>query len=105
LISQRSLIPPKIALSWSLGLSFSLFCFPCFALPPCEDLPEEILRSEIITEARSPLDGRVMTPSEYSALTEKLQTSSFSPQLNSNLRNLILLLQLRHYLKAISPLF
>ena len=49
-----------------------LLCFllptPAIALPPPEDLPEEILRTEIITEARSPIDGQPITPAEYAKL-------------------------------------
>ncbi len=41
------------------------------ALPPPEDLPEEILRTEIITEARSPIDGQPITPAEYIQLQLK----------------------------------
>jgi hypothetical protein len=41
---------------------------PVSALPPPEDLPEEILRTEIITEARSPIDGQPITPAEYAQL-------------------------------------
>ncbi len=38
------------------------------ALPPPEDVPEEILRTDIITEARSPTDGQPITPAEYAQL-------------------------------------
>jgi len=47
------------------------------ALPPPEDLPEEILRTEIITEARSPVDGRPLTPSEYATVENPVQTARF----------------------------
>lgn len=40
------------------------------ALPPASDVPEEILRTEIITQGRSPVDGTPLTPSEYAALLE-----------------------------------
>ncbi len=40
------------------------------ALPPPSDVPEEILRTEIITQARSPVDGTALTPGEYAALLE-----------------------------------
>lgn len=41
---------------------------PVGALPPPEDLPEEILRTEIITEARSPINGQPITPAAYAQL-------------------------------------
>ena len=40
------------------------------ALPPPDDVPEEILRTEIITQGRSPIDGTPLTPAEYAALLE-----------------------------------
>lgn len=40
------------------------------ALPPASDIPEEILRMEIITQGRSPIDGTALTPDEYAALLE-----------------------------------
>lgn len=40
------------------------------ALPPESDIPEEILRTEIITQGRSPIDGTPLTPAEYAALLE-----------------------------------
>lgn len=40
------------------------------ALPPASDIPEEILRTEIITQGRSPIDGTPLTPAEYAALLE-----------------------------------
>jgi hypothetical protein len=47
---------------WLLGTA------EVIALPPPEDLPEEILRTEIITEARSPIDGQPLTAAEYAQL-------------------------------------
>jgi len=44
---------------------------PATALPPPEDLPEEILRTEIITEARSPIDGQPLTAAEYALYADK----------------------------------
>ena len=42
-------------------------------LPPPEDTPEEILRTEIITEARSPINGELLTAAEYAELQALLQ--------------------------------
>jgi hypothetical protein len=56
----------------SLGI-FSLFSPVAMALPPASDLPEEYLRAQIILEARSPLDGEVMTAGEYADLMAKLE--------------------------------
>lgn len=46
---------------------------PVLALPPPTDLPEEYLRTKMILEARSPLDGDVLTAAEYSDLLVALE--------------------------------
>jgi uncharacterized small protein (DUF1192 family) len=43
------------------------------ALPPATDLPEEILRTQIILEARSPLNGEVLSAAEYAELIAQLE--------------------------------
>ena len=63
--------PPAPLLLYSpapLLLCLLLLPTPAIALPPPEDLPEEILRTDIITEARSPIDGQPITPAEYAQL-------------------------------------
>jgi hypothetical protein len=59
------------------AVSIAAIADPASALPPPEDLPEEILRTEIITEARSPVDGRPLTPSEYATVENPVQTARF----------------------------
>ncbi|MBD2417860.1 hypothetical protein H6G54_09090 [Anabaena cylindrica FACHB-243] len=71
-------------------------------LPPPEDTPEEILRTEIITEARSPIDGKRLTASEYAELQTQLQTSP-PPKLDARIRDQIFLLQLRKALLQLFP--
>jgi hypothetical protein len=72
------------------------------ALPPPEDTPEEILRTEIITEARSPIDGKRLTAAEYAELQAQLQTSP-PPKLDAKIRDQIFLLRLRKALLQIFP--
>ncbi|MGF1521929.1 MAG: hypothetical protein ACFBSF_06355 [Leptolyngbyaceae cyanobacterium] len=72
------------------------------ALPPPEDPPEEILRTEIILEARSPLDGDVLTAAEYDQLQEELSRND-ATLLSSQIRELIFLLQLRRVVKPVIP--
>ena len=72
------------------------------ALPTPEDTPEEILRTEIITEARSPIDGNRLTAAEYAQLQAQLQTSP-PPKLNPNVREQIFLLRLRKTLLQFFP--
>ncbi|MBW4430834.1 MAG: hypothetical protein KME28_03565 [Pelatocladus maniniholoensis HA4357-MV3] len=71
------------------------------ALPPPEDIPEEILRTEIILAARSPIDGKSLSAAEYAQLQAQLQQAP-PPKLNSKIRENIFLLRLR---KALFQLF
>ncbi|MEL6334366.1 MAG: hypothetical protein AAFN08_03235 [Cyanobacteria bacterium J06559_3] len=72
------------------------------ALPPPEDPPEEILRTEIILEARSPLNGEVLTAAEYDQLQEELSRND-ATLLSPQIRELIFLLQLRRVVKPVIP--
>jgi hypothetical protein len=74
------------------------------ALPPPEDLPEEVLRTEIITGARSPIDGQPMTAAEYADLQAQLQVAPPSrPQLSRKVEKTVNLLKLRKFLKTVFP--
>lgn len=68
-----------------------------------EEIPEEILRTEIITGARSPLTGRPISAAEYAQLQAQLAASAGDPILNNRIRNIIFLLQLRRGLQPIVP--
>ncbi len=74
------------------------------ALPPPDDLPEEVLRSEIILDARSPIDGKPMTASEYAELQTQLQTPpSTPPELTPRVQKTLNLLRTRKFLKTFFP--
>ena len=75
------------------------------ALPPTEDIPEEVLRTEIILEGRSPIDGKPLSAAEYEELKLELAQSSNDPQINSDLKEVIFLLQLRKIVKTIIPFY
>lgn len=72
------------------------------ALPPAQDIPEEILRTEIIIEARSPVDGKPLTAAEYAQLQEQLQVIP-PRQLDPRIRDQIYLLRIRKALLQIFP--
>ncbi|MBD2514387.1 hypothetical protein H6G93_05070 [Nostoc sp. FACHB-973] len=72
------------------------------ALPPPEDTPEEILRTQIIIEARSPIDGKFLTAAEYAQLQEQLQAVP-PPKLDPKIRDQIYLLRLRKTLLQFFP--
>jgi hypothetical protein len=75
---------------------------PVLSLPPPEDIPEEILRTEIITAARSPIDGKPLTAAEYAELQANLQIVP-PPKLDPKIRENIFLLRLRKGLLQIFP--
>ena len=73
------------------------------ALPPPEDTPEEILRTEIILEGRSPIDGESLTAAQYAELEAQLQERAYPPEVAGNIHNLIFLLQIRKLFKTLIP--
>jgi hypothetical protein len=83
----------------SLGLAQS----PSQFLPSADDIPEEILRTEIILEGRSPLDGVPLTATEYTELMEALAESPHAPQLNPKIRHLVFLLKVRKFFRTLLP--
>ncbi|WP_041555456.1 hypothetical protein [Nostoc sp. PCC 7524] len=91
----------------SLSMSILVWCssnlgIVVMATTPQEDIPEEILRTEMIIDARSPLDGKPLTPAEYAQLQEQLQVSP-PPKLSNNLRQTVFLLRLRKALLQFFP--
>lgn len=74
------------------------------SLPPPEDIPEEILRTEIITEGRSPEDGSVLTAAEYAALQAELADSEFPPTINAEVEHTIFLLRILKLFRGLNPL-
>ncbi len=87
------------------SLSFSVMGIvtPSMALPPPEDTPEEILRTKIILEARSRIDGQPLTPAEYALLQADLAESPYPPQLSPQVQHAIFLLQIRQMLQILTP--
>ncbi len=73
------------------------------ALPPPEEIPEEILRTEVITEARSPLDGEPLSAADYAALQEHLRDPNTEPVVRPDIAELIQLLRLRRLLRPVLP--
>ena len=82
---------------WHSSVPFAL------TLPPPDDIPEEILRAEIITEARSPIDGKPLTAAQYQELQQRFANNPNPPELNPKIRNLIFLLKIRKLIRTILP--
>jgi hypothetical protein len=91
---------PKILILMLIGLLSPL---KTLALPSPEDIPEEVLRAEIITSARSPLDNQPLTAAEYALLEEELRTSIYPPQINPKIRQLIALRRIQKLLQIFIP--
>ncbi|MDJ0635684.1 MAG: hypothetical protein QNJ34_21025 [Xenococcaceae cyanobacterium MO_188.B29] len=86
------------------SIIFGLLIAPSsYTLPPPEDIPEEILRTEIILEGRSPIDGKPLTASEYAELQADIAESPFPPELSSQVREIIFLLGIRKFIKSVTP--
>jgi hypothetical protein len=77
---------------------------PPLSLPPSNDIPEEILRAEVITGARSPIDNQPMTASAYSQLEAEIATLNDTPgTVSPKLRKTVELLRIRKFLKTVLP--
>ncbi|PSB20202.1 hypothetical protein C7B65_09155 [Phormidesmis priestleyi ULC007] len=87
-----------------LLLSSPFYPLVALSLPPADDPPEEVLRSEIITDARSPIDGKPLTAAEYAELQSEIQQGQpVQPQLSPKVRKTIGLLRLRRFIKTFFP--
>ena len=75
-------------------------------LPPDNDIPEEVLRAEIIIEARSPIDGQALSANQFAELVvnakEKLdRENEISATSNPKIKEILLLIRLRSFLKSV----
>jgi hypothetical protein len=75
-------------------------------IPLDNDIPEEVLRAEIITEARSPIDGKALSAIEFAELVvnTKQQLERDDATLATNnpkLKETLLLLRLRGFLRSV----
>ncbi len=86
---------------WGGLLSAGLVMEVPTALP--EEIPEEVLRTEVIVEARSPLDGAPLSAAEYAQLMDQLEAGSAPPEVSSQLRETVFLLQFRQLIKTLIP--
>lgn len=96
----------RFSISLLLGLGSLLAqTLPALSLPPPEEIPEEILRTEIITEARSPLNNEPLTAAEYAELQAILEEGpeDFSRSLPQEVRDVVFLLRLRRAIRTFFP--
>lgn len=95
----------KLQIIFLVNLLLFLPFYQASALPPAEDIPEEVLRTEIILEGRSPINGKPLSTKEYAELQTKLALNENSPKVNSDIQELIFLLQLRKLIKTVIPFY
>ena len=114
---QRKALPKvknrNLAIASFFSLQISTLAMPMISFAETltiqssqEDIPEEILRAEIYTDARSPIDGKQLTAAEYTELMEKLRSlDSIPPEdfVSPKVREVIGLLKLRKFLKQFIP--
>ena len=75
------------------------------ALPPPDDIPEEVLRNQVVLDGRSAIDNSELSPTEYAELQALLEDSQdVTPRVSPELQRLILLLKLRKILRSVTPL-
>lgn len=67
------------------------------------EVPEEILRTEIIIAARSPIDGKAVSAAEYVELQAQIQTRPYPPKLSPKIRETVFLLRLRQLIRTFAP--
>jgi hypothetical protein len=74
--------------------------------PPEADIPEEVLRAEIIIEARSPIDGKALSATEFAELVantkQQLDLDNASAAItNPKFKETLFLLRLRSFLRSV----
>jgi hypothetical protein len=87
--------------SWQISLPVQ-----AGSIPVDTDIPEEVLRAEIITEARSPIDGKALSAIEFAELvvTTKQQIELENANVAANspkLKETLTLLRLRGFLRSV----
>jgi hypothetical protein len=75
-------------------------------LPSANDIPEEILRAEIIIEARSPIDGKPLSATEFAELVVRVEQQlardeATAATKTSPFKDVLVLIRLRKFLKSL----
>jgi hypothetical protein len=105
-------MPQKIVIKLiQVGIYFVSGCHlitPVYAsnLPSTADIPEEVLRAEIIIEARSPIDGTALSATDFAELVvntkqELDRENAIAATNNSRFKETLLLIRLRSFLKSV----
>jgi hypothetical protein len=112
LFREFSSIQPKIMIKLALIGFYTITVWHIISpvnannLPADTDIPEEVLRAEIITEGRSPVDGKALSASDFAELIVKTKQqlereNAIVAMSGSKLKETLLLLRLRSLLRSI----
>jgi hypothetical protein len=98
------LIQPHRCLLGSVTLLCMGWMAPgAIALPPPEDVPEEVLRVEMMVEARDRM-GLPIAPGAYVQLQQAIdRRNQEAPQISEDLQSLLLQLRILNVIKSILP--
>jgi len=84
-----------------LGLAIA----PAAALPPPEDIPEEVLRTQITLQGRSPETGELLSASEYAEQNAARQAAiNEGGYVPPQVVQLVTLLRIRKALRLVLPI-
>lgn len=101
MLSKRQLL--IMGAGTSIVVILNLRTSQTIAQLPAIEIPEEILRTEIIIAARSPIDGKPLSAAEYTEVQAQLQTRRNPPKLSPKVRETIFLLRLRQLIRTFAP--
>jgi hypothetical protein len=104
---QPTIIIPLVQIAFYSILGCQLLS-PVIAssLPPDNDIPEEVLRAEIITEGRSPIDGKALSAIEFAELVVNMKQqldreNAAAATTNPKVRETLVLIRLRSFLRSV----
>ena len=70
-----------------------------------ENMPEQVSAPVLVLELRSPLDGRLLTATEYADLQAEInRLNEVPPQVSPKIRRLVGLLKFRKFIKRVLPI-
>ncbi|GAB4458993.1 MAG: hypothetical protein OHK0037_03540 [Elainellaceae cyanobacterium] len=79
---------------------------PGHAVPPPEDVPEEVLRTQLVLEGRSPTTGEPLTAGEHAAqqASRRELLENQPRELPPQVQQVVILLKLRRVLRPVLPI-
>ena len=76
-----------------------------YATPEGEKMPDPVSPPALVLDLRSPLDGRLLTATEYADLQAEIdRLNEVPPQVSPKIRRLVGLLKFRKFIKRVLPI-